>query len=282
MSYIYSIIKQNKYSLLLIYFYIVASQLLFLCEPFILGKTIDGLLHKDYFWLICFLIVEVVANMFMYKRMVYDTKVYTKIYNDIVFRYLDSDKKSSTSEKVARTEMANNIINFLENDIHYYIASIITVVGSLCFIYAEHFYTGVVVSICVLPIVLVVCLFYGKIAQMQKVIHTHYEQKFAIMDSEIKGDIDTFFKRRRRTVILNSTLQGRNWISLLSIKTLFLIVALIVFTCDAVNLTQGQAISMYAYINQFLISLLSIPVGMEILTRIKDVINRIKEPIALN
>jgi hypothetical protein len=59
-------------------------------------------------------------------------------------------------------------------------------------------------------------------------------------------------------------------------KTVFLVISLIVFTNKNIGLTQGQAISMYSYINQFLISLVSIPVGMEIYTRIKDVLNRIK------
>jgi hypothetical protein len=43
------------------------------------------------------------------------------------------------------------------------------------------------------------------------------------------------------------------------------------------RITQGEAVSMYAYVNQFLISLMSIPVGVETFSRMKDVINRIKE-----
>lgn len=36
---------------------------------------------------------------------------------------------------------------------------------------------------------------------------------------------------------------------------------------------------MYSYINQFLISLLSIPVGVDMFTRMSDVIKRLKTPI---
>jgi len=59
-------------------------------------------------------------------------------------------------------------------------------------------------------------------------------------------------------------------------KSIFLVLALIVFTNFNFNMTQGEAVAMYAYINQFLISLMSFPVAMEIFARIKDVINRIK------
>ena len=92
MKYIYSIIKDYRGPLLLIYLYIFTAQILFLFEPYIIGKAIDGLLHHDYMWLWCFLGVELIANGFIYKRMIYDTKVYIRIYNDIVHKYLNNDK----------------------------------------------------------------------------------------------------------------------------------------------------------------------------------------------
>ena len=97
-----------------------------------------------------------------------------------------------------------------------------------------------------------------------------------IMNSNDRGLIHTFFLRRRRVIIAQSTIQGKNWTSLQMTRGFFLIGALVVFTHDAVGLTQGQAVSMYGYIFQFLISLMSIPVGMETFTRMRDVISRIK------
>lgn len=277
MNYIYGILKENKYSLILIYFYMLLAQLLYLVEPYILGKAIDGLIKKEYYWLWCFLIIELLANVFMYKRMVFDTKVYTKIYNDIVLNYLKNDNKSDTSTKVARTEMANNLINFFEHDMHYYIMAIVTISGSLFFIFLENINTGFVVLTCVIPISLIVYRFYNKIAQSTRVANTQFEQKFAIIDTNDENRIDTFFKRRKRILISASTIQGKNWASLNVTKTIFLISALIIFTSYNSNLTQGDAIAMYAYINQFLISLMSIPIGVEIFTRIKDVTKRINE-----
>jgi len=60
------------------------------------------------------------------------------------------------------------------------------------------------------------------------------------------------------------------------VKTIFLVLSLIIFTHENVKLTQGEAIAMYSYINQFLVSLLSIPVGMEMFTRMTDIIKRLK------
>lgn len=277
MNYIYSILKENKCSLLLIYFYMLLTQLLYLAEPFVLGKTIDGLLKKEYNWLWCFLIIELLANVFMYKRMVFDTKIYTNIYNNIVLNYLKNDTKSDSSSKIARTEMTNNIINFFEHDVHFYIMVIVTMTGSLFFIFLENVNTGFVVLGCTIPICLIVYKFYHKIVQSTRVGNTQFEQKFSIIDTNDENQIDTFFKRRRKILISGSTIQGKNWTSLSVTKIIFLISALIVFTNNNSRLTQGDVIAMYTYINQFLFSLMSIPIGVEVFTRINDVLKRINQ-----
>lgn len=277
MKYIYNIAKEYKHSLILIYVYMFVAQLLFLLEPYVLGKMIDGLIKKEYYWMYCFICIAAFENFFIYKRMVFDTKIYTKIYNDLILKYLNREKAADISAKIARTELSNHIINFLENDVHYYIMAVITVFGSLSFIFLENPLTGFVVLASIIPICLIVYSLYSKIAQGTRVAHTHYEQKVSILTEGDDNKIDTFFKRRRKVLIYQSTIQGKNWTALSLTKVIFLILSIVVFTHSSVNLSQGQAVSMYAYINQFLISLMSIPVGVEMFTRLKDIVNRIKE-----
>lgn len=277
MKYIYNIAKEYKHSLILIYVYMFVAQLLFLLEPYVLGKMIDGLIKKEYYWMYCFICIAAFENFFIYKRMVFDTKIYTKIYNDLILKYLNREKSADISAKIARTELSNHIINFLENDVHYYIMAVITVFGSLSFIFLDNPFTGFVVLASIVPICLIVYSLYNKIAQGTKVAHTHYEHKVSILTEGEDEKIDTFFKRRRKVLIYQSTIQGKNWTALSLTKGTFLILSIVVFTHSSVDLSQGQAVSMYAYINQFLISLMSIPVGVEMFTRLKDIVNRIKE-----
>jgi len=278
MSYIFNVFKEFKLPLMLIYLYTLVAQLLFLVEPFLLGKAIDGVLAGSYIFLCILLFVYVIQNIFMYKRMVYDTKVYTTIYNKIIFQYLKTDQNSHASTKIARTDMAHNVINFLENDIQYFIMSIMSLVGTLFFIFMQDVATGFVVAIGIIPVVFIVKMLYSKIAQATKVGFNQYERKIDILTKGDRSEIDTFFLRRRKIMISGSTLQGKNWFALNTSKSIFLILALIVFTSGKTTLTQGQTVSMFSYLNQFLISLLSIPIGVETITRIKDVIGRIKAP----
>ncbi len=273
--YILDIFKNNKKSLIIIYFYMLLAHSIFLCEPYVIGKTIDGLIHRDYTWLYVFFLIEVFANFFIYRRMVFDTKVYTTIYNDLIVDYVGSDKTSDNSSKIARTEMAQNIVNFMENDVQYIIMSAVSIIGSLFFIIFEHVLTGFIIFFAFIPISFVVYMLYSKIAQSIRLNNTHYENKINVFTDGEKTDIDNFLKRRRNLVIFGSTLQAKNWVSMNVIKGAFLILCLIIFTHSKINLTQGQAIAMYSYINQFLMSLMSIPIGVEIYSRIKDIIKRI-------
>lgn len=254
--------------------------MMFLIEPYILGKMIDGLLIHQYTWLFVFFGTCILGNLFCYKRMVFDTKVFTEIYNIIISRYLKMDKTSEVSTKIARTDLAQNVINFLEHDAHYYIYAVMSVTGALFFVMLQDFMTGLVVGLCIAPIAFIVKCLYKKIAQSTRVGNNQFEQKVNIITCGTDSEIDTFFKRRKRILISGSTLQGKNWFVLNTTKSIFLILALIVFTNNNSSLTQGETVAMYSYINQFLISLMSIPIAVETFTRIKDTVNRIKAPLS--
>lgn len=251
------------------------SHSLSLFEPYILGRMIDGLIAKEYTWLYVFLVVEILANIFMYKRMVYDTKVYTEIYNLMIFDFLKKNKDKDISQKTARVQMANNIVNFFENDIQYYIVSIMSIIGTIFFILMEDVTTGLVVASCAIPILFIIKILYRKIKQATVTSNNHYEELVDSLNNDDYTITETFFKRRQRVLVMSSTLFGKNWFGLNSTKTIFLLLGLIVVTTNKVGITQGEAVAIYQYINNFLISLMSIPIGIESITRVKDVIKRI-------
>lgn len=273
---IFPILKRFRWKIALIYVYILCGQFLFLLEPYFLGKAIDGLLVQDYTYLFALLFAHIGENIFMYKRMVYDIKVYTQIYNDIIMDYLKRDKTSDTSTKVARTEMMHVVIDFIEHHLHYYLSAVLTIVGSLYFVFIQSPITGLIMLGCLPFIVFIVFTFYGKIAQGMRIGNSHYEQKFGIMDSGKWELIDTFYKRRRRIIIAESTVLAKHWFSLNGTKTIFLVIALAVFTHNSVGLSHGTVVSIYTYINQMLVSLMSLPIFIETFTRIKDVMKRIR------
>lgn len=273
MGKIYNIFKEYKYKLLLIYLFMLLTELSTIIQPFLLGKSIDGLIGGTWFWVILLFISYSVSNLFNYKRMVYDTKVYTKIYNDIVLRFLKNTNEDD-SKKIARTDMAHDIVHVLEGYVHYYIAVIITIFGSIGFIYVTNWRVGLFVTLALFVIISSVMIFYKKIRQSINVRNDHYENKVKSIQDGYKSSV-SFFKRRRKLEIFESTLQGKNWFLVGMIKSIFLVISIIILIKTSDNTTAGGIVTIYSYVNNFLISLMSVPVAFEMYSRLTNIIKRI-------
>lgn len=273
MKKIIEIFKQYKCELLLIYLFMLISELTIISQPYLLGKSIDGLINNNYNWLWLLAGSYLFSTLFIYKGMIYDTKVYTKIYNDIVLKFLKVSK-DDLSTKIARTNMAHDIVGVLEGYVHYYISTIITVIGSIGLIYFENWRVGTLVSLALIFISFSVSVFYKKIKQTIILRNTQLEK---MTDSIDKGYDDSvnFFNRRRKIEIFNSNLQGKNWFLAILIKNLFLIFAIILLVTTTKNITIGSVITVYSYVNTFLVSLMSIPVTVEMFSRLNDILKRL-------
>ena len=273
MKKIYGIFKDYKYKLLLIYLFMLLTELSMIIQPYLLGRSIDGLIGGTWLWVILLFISYCISNLFNYKRMVYDTKVYTQIYNDIVLRFLKINNKPD-SVKVARADMAHDIVGVLEGYVHYYISTIITIFGSIGFIYTTNWKVGLLVTLALIVIILAVLVFYKKIRQSINVKNNHYESKVTAIQNGYDTSV-SFFNRRRKLEIFESTLQGKNWFLVTLIKHIFLILSIVVLITTSNNVTTGSIITIYSYVNNFLIALMSIPVAFEMYSRLTNIIKRI-------
>ena len=273
MNKIILIFKQYKYQLSWIYLFMLLTELSALSTPFLLGKSIDGLINGSYFWMILLGVSYFLSNFFNYKRMVYDTKVYTSIYNNIALTFLKRNNVD-VSTKIARTDMAHEIVNVLEGYVHYYIATIVTIIGSLIFIDSENWKVGMLVSAATVFIVGAVFVLYKKIKQGILVRNNHYETKLKSIESGYESSV-SFFNRRRKIEICESTIQGKNWFLINSIKYIFLLFSIMLLVTTTKNITIGSVVTVYSYVNNFLMSLLSAPVAIEMFLRISDILKRL-------
>jgi hypothetical protein len=267
------IFKQYKLQLTWIYLFMLLTELSILSTPFLLGKSIDGLISGSWCWMVLLGISYFVSNFFNYKGMVYDTKVYTAMYNDIALKFLKKDDVD-VSTKIARTDMAHEIVNVLGGYVHYYIATIVTIIGSLVFIYSENWQVGALVSVAIVFIISAVFVLYKKIRQGIVIANDHYEKKAKSIEDGYPSS-QSFFNRRRKIEICQSTIQGKNWFLMNSIKYVFLILSIILLITTTKDVTIGSVVTVYSYVSNFLIALLSAPVAIEMFLRINDVLKRL-------
>lgn len=256
-----------------IYLFMLLSELACLSTPFLLGKGIDGLISGNWYWTCLLALSYLVSVTFMYKNMIYDTKIYTKIYNGIALSFL-KNSKSNTSTKISRVDMANDIVHVLEGHVHYYISTIVTIIGSAIFIYTENWKVGVLISVAGILIVSAVFILYGKIKQVINIRNNNDETKSKSIEIGYLSS-KSFFERRRRIAIYESTIQGKNWLIANSIKYAFLLAAIILLSTTTKDITIGSVITVYSYVNNFLGAMLSAPVFAEMVLRMTDVLKRL-------
>jgi len=130
------------------------------------------------------------------------------------------------------------------------------------------------VTLALIVIIFAVLVFYKKIRQGINVRNNHYENKVIAIQNGYDTSV-SFFNRRRKLEIFQSTLQGKNWFSVGMIKSIFLVFSIILLITTSNSITTGSVVTIYSYVNNFLISLMSIPVVFEMYSRLTNIIKRI-------
>ena len=107
-------------------------------------------------------------------------------------------------------------------------------------------------------------------------MNNHSENRVnTISNSDING-IKNFFYRNRKLIIFSSTLSGKNWFWINILKYSFIIISILVYINSTTTKTSGEIIYVYSYINNFIMTLSSIPIGAEMYSRMSDVLKRLK------
>lgn len=275
MNLIFQIFKFRWFRILLVYLICIVADTLWLFEPYMLGKMVDGLLVRNYQWTIIFIITNLIFIGFRYIRRVFDTKVFSKIYNNLILNFISLNiNKLELSKIVARTEMSKVITDFLENFIPNMISMLYATLGSLIIIYTLNHNASFIIVIMLIPISFVLWYFYMKIKKMTYVNNSNNELHIEKIQTKNLSTIKDYFNRTRRILIMDSTLNAKNIVAFDFLSVAFIIITLIYFIISK-TCTTGDAISFYGYINRFAYSLGSIPYFISTFIKINDVTKRL-------
>ena len=276
MRFILHIFKQHIWRVLLVYGICNIAYIFWFAEPYVLGKMIDGIIAGEYWWTYAFIGINILFIAFGYIRRVIDTKIFSKMYNNFILDYIRRNICSlETSTVVARVDMSRTFTDFLENVIPSYFATIYALVGSIIAIYLiSHGSAYVMLTICV-PASFIVWWFYHKSSKMQRVNNSNSENNVAVIERRHLPEIEKYYGRKRKILIMSSTLDATSSMSFESMSLVFVIATMIYYISTA-GCTAGMALTFYGYINRFTGSLGSVNYVIFTIAQIRDVTNRLK------
>lgn len=143
------ILKENKLQITFIYAMLIIQYGLFSLIPYLLGKTIDGLLIKDNFYLLILLTAEITALLigFFLKR--YDTKVFMKIFCDKAIKAVQilRNKNIIPAKIAARYQLVGYYSDFFEFSLPQIIQAFIGATTALTMLYLTDHKIGILATI---------------------------------------------------------------------------------------------------------------------------------------
>ena len=118
----------NKKAILATYTVLIIETLVFSLFPFYLGKSIDGLLEKQYGWFTFYISVCAIGIVIGISRRMFDTRVFAGVWNRISTRTVLHliDRKVDASKIITRADLSTRFVDFFEYNIpnlfHYSIS----------------------------------------------------------------------------------------------------------------------------------------------------------------
>jgi ABC-type multidrug transport system fused ATPase/permease subunit len=272
MDFLIKIFKENYFKISLVYFYSAIGNLLVLFEPYLLGKMIDGIIIHEYKFVFLFSVNFILLLIFGYIRRVIDTKIFTKISNKYIVKHIDNNI-DKVSKNVSRSNMVKYVIGFLENNIPHSIFAIYSIFGSIIFIFNLNLESGIILSFFIIPVFILIMIFYKKMKKVNILIHNNSEEFVDKLNTKNISIISSWFNRDRNLNIKYSNIQATNWGLYDLISFLFVLIVLIYYV-GVVGCTVGSALMFYNYVKRFTDSLSFIPDQIDSIIKLKDISKR--------
>ena len=274
-----SIIKENKFSLGITYSLYFVEMFILLLRPYYLGKAVDGLLEGKYYGLLMLVTTYLSWIVLSTLRQLYDTRVYSTIYTNLITRTLTKKmRKDDISKLSAKSNLARELIDFLAYDFNYSIEAVYNIVGSLIMLLI---YDKIVVVVCIIiliPVIIISFNYSKKLKVLTKNKNDELENQVDVITSANQELIKTHYFNLRKWEIKISEKEAWN----------FGILEVIILTCIAASLfistnknwevgfLAGDIIGIYNYILKFVGGLDTIPYMTQKLNLILDISNRLE------
>ncbi len=269
-----------RFRILATWFLVVAEAALSLLLPLLMGIAIDDMLENKsggLFWLglVGFMIIIAGAARRFYDTRIY-SHLYTRIADEVVLREQAND--SAVSVISARTGMASELIEFLENSFPAIINCVIALVGTLLIV--GMLQPSVFVG-CVIATVLIGLLFAitsSKTYLLNQGYNDEVEKRVDVLSANDQNAVTSHFKRSMRWNIRLSDLETVNF----SISWAIMI-GVIVFSVWAAaqdsSITRGTVLSLLMYVFEYIESVVAIPFFYQQFVRLQEITHRLESTI---
>jgi len=268
--------RTHRWRLLVTYAVFNLENVAMLATPWALGYAIDGLLHSSARGLVFFGVQQFLVLLLGATRRLYDARVFSRIYSDLATRLVLKQRGQNVevSRVAARSALSREVVNFFERDVPFALQALYATVGGLVMLLSRDPLL-LPLGLALMVAVLSVSRLYGrKTLLLNGRLNDQLEREVEMISDGSPAAIRGHYERVAGWNIRLANWEAMNF-SLLDLCTLCLLGGALVRTCLAAPSDPGRILTTFGYVQMFMAGVLSLPVLVRQLSRLRDIGRRL-------
>ena len=210
-------------------------------------------------------------------RQMYDTRLYTEVYNTVVIDTVLRQRQSGIepTKVAARSAMSREFVTFFEKDMPVVLNSLVSIVGSAAILFYYDLVIGAVAALLFIPVAIINRSYMRRALMLNEGLNNQLEEEVQAIEAAQEGAVTRHFAEVRAWRVKLSDADAFNWTAIEGLSILgFLLVLLRVAYMP--NADVGTIFAIFVYVWRLMEKLDLMPQIVQQLMRLKDIRRRIK------
>ncbi len=255
----------------------VVEDLLELAYPWATGLAINGLLAQDYRMIAPVMIAWVLHTAIGCGRQMYDTRLYTEVYNAIVIDTVLRQRRSGVepTRVAARSAMSRELVTFFEKDMPVVLNTTVSIVGSAAVLFYYDLVIGAIAVLLFIPVAVINRSYMRRSLMLNEGLNNQLEHEVQVIAAAQEDAVARHFAVVRGWRVKLSDADALNWTAIEGLSILvFLLVLLRVVHMPGADV--GTIFAIFVYVWRLMEKLDLMPQIVQQLMRLKDIRRRIE------
>jgi ABC-type multidrug transport system fused ATPase/permease subunit len=253
------------------------EDLLELSYPWATGLAINGLLDHDYLLALPIVIAWSARSAIGLFRQMYDTRIYTRIYNAIVEDTILRQRRAGfrSTQVAARSAMSRDFVTFFEKDVPVVVSALIGIFGSAAILFWYDLIIGAITALLFIPVFLVNRIYVRVTLRLNEGLNTQLEQEVQAIEKAEPEPVRHHFEQLRCWRVRLSDAEAYNW-TFIEVLSIFVFVAVLVRATYLPSTETGDIFAILVYVWRLMENLDHVPQILQQITRLQDIRKRIE------
>lgn len=270
-------LRLYQWRIALTYTLTLVEDLLELSYPWATGIAINGVLDGHMEYAAPLIIAWTARSTIGLIRRMYDTRLYTQVYNHIVEMTILRQRRAGipASRVAARSAMSREFVTFFEKDVATLVTTMVGIFGSLGMLLWYDLIIGGMMACLFLPVVIVNNSYVRKSFAFNRELNNQLEEEVKAIDSADPQVVKAHFTAVRNWRVRLSDAEAVNW-SIIEVLSIALLVGVLIRITYMDEISAGEIFAMIVYVWQFMENLDNVPELLQQLARLHDIRKRIE------